>query len=173
MDFKKLADVELLEKAPEGATAFAEVNGEVKRVAGGIGGGGGGGRGYVLDITDKLISLLSGDDSVSEENGIMSWTISADEARHICNEAASKGGISVYGDLTAVGEALDGGAMSGVYWGTGPQFGVALMNDGAEGKCVSGLMIGQEQFPIVAIQLTGELAIVLTMVPPIFKGDSL
>lgn len=50
LEFKRLADVELLEKAPEGATTFAEVNGEVKRVAGGIGGG----SGYVWDLTPYL-----------------------------------------------------------------------------------------------------------------------
>lgn len=40
-DFQKLADVELLEEVPEGATAFVEVDGNVKRVPGsGLGGGG-------------------------------------------------------------------------------------------------------------------------------------
>lgn len=40
-DFQKLADVELLEEVPEGASAFVEVDGAVKRVPGsGLGGGG-------------------------------------------------------------------------------------------------------------------------------------
>lgn len=40
-DFKKLADVELLSEVPEGASAFVEVDGDVKRVPGsGLGGGG-------------------------------------------------------------------------------------------------------------------------------------
>lgn len=40
--FKKLSDVEALTEIPEGANAFIEVNGEVKRVPGdGLGGGGG------------------------------------------------------------------------------------------------------------------------------------
>ena len=40
-DFKKLADVELLSEVPEGASAFVEVDGAVKRVPGsGLGGGG-------------------------------------------------------------------------------------------------------------------------------------
>lgn len=40
-DFKKLADVELLSEVPEGARAFVEVDGAVKRVPGsGLGGGG-------------------------------------------------------------------------------------------------------------------------------------
>ena len=41
-DFQKLADVELLEEVPDGATAFVAVDGAVKRVPGsGLGGGGG------------------------------------------------------------------------------------------------------------------------------------
>lgn len=177
LEFKRLADVELLEEAPKGATVFAEVNGEVKRVAGGIGGGGG--RGYVLDITDKLISLMSSVDGegsgVSVEDGMLSWQISADEARHIFNEAASKGNISAYCDLTALGEVMGGeGFLSGVYWGTGSQFGVMLTNGGTEGMCVSGYMIAQEQFPVVAIQLSGETGTVMAILPPsLFKGDSL
>jgi hypothetical protein len=40
-DFQKLADVELLEEVPDGASAFVAVNGIVKRVPGsGLGGGG-------------------------------------------------------------------------------------------------------------------------------------
>lgn len=176
LEFKRLADVELLEKAPAGATAFAEVNGEVKRVAGGIGGGGG--RGYVLDITDKLISLMSSVDGegsgVSVEDGMLSWQISADEARHIFNEAASKGNISAYCDLTALGEVMGGeGFLSGVYWGTGPQFGIALSNNGTEGVCTSGFMIEQQQLIVVAVQLSEEAGTVMTILPPLFKGDSL
>ena len=41
-DFQKLADVELLEEVPDGASAFIAVDGTVKRVPGsGLGGGGG------------------------------------------------------------------------------------------------------------------------------------
>lgn len=41
-DFQKLADVELLEEVPDGASAFVAVGGTVKRVPGsGLGGGGG------------------------------------------------------------------------------------------------------------------------------------
>lgn len=41
-DFHKLADVELLEEVPDGASAFVAVDGTVKRVPGsGLGGGGG------------------------------------------------------------------------------------------------------------------------------------
>lgn len=40
-DFQKLADVELLEEVPDGASAFVAVDGVVKRVPGsGLGGGG-------------------------------------------------------------------------------------------------------------------------------------
>lgn len=40
-DFKKLSEVELLSEVPDGASAFVEVNGDVKRVPGsGLGGGG-------------------------------------------------------------------------------------------------------------------------------------
>lgn len=170
MDFKKLADVELLEEAPEGATAFAEVNGEVKRVAGGIGGGGG--RGYVVDITDKLIGVASGNGEGAEisEEGVISWQISVDEARKIFDEAASKGNISAYCDLTAVGEAMSvsGLSLSGVYWGTGPQFGVMLSNNGADGTCASGFMMGQEQIPVVAVTFSGEVGVVMAVLPPIF-----
>lgn len=42
-EFTKLADVPALEDVPEGANAFIEVDGEVRRVPGdGLGGGGGG-----------------------------------------------------------------------------------------------------------------------------------
>ena len=42
MEFKRLADVEALTEIPEGANAFVEVNGEIKRVPGeGLGGAGG------------------------------------------------------------------------------------------------------------------------------------
>lgn len=45
-EFTKLADVPALEEVPEGANAFIEVEGEIKRVPGdGLGGGGGGGVG--------------------------------------------------------------------------------------------------------------------------------
>lgn len=41
-DFQKLADVEMLEEVPDGASAFVAVDGTVKRVPGsGLGGGGG------------------------------------------------------------------------------------------------------------------------------------
>ena len=41
-DFQKLADVELLEEVPDGASVFVAVNGDVKRAPGsGLGGGGG------------------------------------------------------------------------------------------------------------------------------------
>lgn len=41
-DFQRLADVELLEEVPDGASAFVAVDGVVKRVPGsGLGGGGG------------------------------------------------------------------------------------------------------------------------------------
>ena len=40
-EFKKIAEVEALDKVPDGANALIEVNGEVKRVPGsGLGGGG-------------------------------------------------------------------------------------------------------------------------------------
>ena len=40
-DFQKLADVELLEEVPDGASVFVAVNGDVKRAPGsGLGGGG-------------------------------------------------------------------------------------------------------------------------------------
>ena len=47
-DFQKLADVELLEEVPDGASAFVAVDGTVKRVPGsGLGGGGEIGRAHV------------------------------------------------------------------------------------------------------------------------------
>lgn len=48
LKFKKLADVELVEEAPDTAHALAEIDGEIKRVAGGVGGGAGG---YLVDAT--------------------------------------------------------------------------------------------------------------------------
>lgn len=51
LKFKKLADVELVDEAPDTAHALAEIDGEIKRVAGGVGGGAGG---YLVDATGEL-----------------------------------------------------------------------------------------------------------------------
>lgn len=58
LKFKKLADVELVDEAPDTAHALAEVDGEIKRVAGGVGGGGTGG--YLVDATADG-ALIGGD----------------------------------------------------------------------------------------------------------------
>lgn len=52
LKFQKLSEVELLEKAPGTAHALAEVDGRIKRVAGGVGGGGG--NIYVWDVTEYI-----------------------------------------------------------------------------------------------------------------------
>ena len=55
-DFKKLADVELLSEVPEGASAFVEVDGAVKRVPGsGLGGGGVATAILRYEVSDKRI----------------------------------------------------------------------------------------------------------------------
>jgi hypothetical protein len=61
LEFRKLADVNLLESAPENATTFAEVNGEVVRVKGGVGGSS-----YAYDFTDRVIELMANEDSGAE-----------------------------------------------------------------------------------------------------------
>lgn len=104
MDFKKLAEVELLEEAPEGATAFAEVNGEVKRVSGGIGGGGG--SGYVWDISDRVLAITSGDSSVGTvnfETRLVTLYLTEEEASNIIKESLNAGGITAYIDGRSLG----------------------------------------------------------------------
>lgn len=59
--FKRLADVELIDEAPDTAHALAEIDGEIKRVAGGIGGGGAGG--YLVDATAEGAFVLATDSS--------------------------------------------------------------------------------------------------------------
>lgn len=52
-NFRKLSEVEQLETVPENANAIVEVDGEIKRVAGGgLGGSGGGGVLTVTIVTD-------------------------------------------------------------------------------------------------------------------------
>ena len=104
MDFKRLAEVELLDSAPEGATTFVEVNGEVKRVAGGIGGGGY--TGYVWDVTDKLTALFLGDDSVgvlNEEEGVAELRLTEDEGLQIIRNSAQAGGLTAYAEGDGIG----------------------------------------------------------------------
>lgn len=60
-DFQKLADVELLEEVPDGASVFVAVNGDVKRVPGsGLGGGG---------IATAILRFAS--ESDASENAVM------------------------------------------------------------------------------------------------------
>lgn len=58
LKFKKLSDVELIEEAPDSAHALAEIDGEIKRVAGGLGGGAGG---YLVDATGDGEFMFEGD----------------------------------------------------------------------------------------------------------------
>jgi hypothetical protein len=62
MEFKRLADVEALTEIPEGANAFVEVDGEIKRVPGeGLGGAGGFKTAVIKsDIYDMGLSDMSG-----------------------------------------------------------------------------------------------------------------
>ena len=62
MEFKKLADVEALTEIPEGANAFVEVDGEIKRVPGeGLGGAGGVKTAVIKsDMYDEFLAYLSG-----------------------------------------------------------------------------------------------------------------
>lgn len=83
MEFKKLADVNLLESAPENATAFAEVNGEVVRVKGGVGGSS-----YTYDFTDKLIELFTSEEPAYEmDEGMLMWIPTWEEAKDIVKKA--------------------------------------------------------------------------------------
>lgn len=66
-DFQKLADVELLEEVPDGASAFVAVDGVVKRVPGsGLGGGGG--------VSTAILRF--GSESNSSTNAVTRVTIS-------------------------------------------------------------------------------------------------
>ena len=62
MEFKRLADVEALTEIPEGANAFVEVDGEIKRVPGeGLGGAGGFKTAVIKsDIYDEALASMSG-----------------------------------------------------------------------------------------------------------------
>ena len=62
MEFKRLADVEALTEIPEGANAFVEVNGEIKRVPGeGLGGAGGFKTAVIKSsIYDKALAYVNG-----------------------------------------------------------------------------------------------------------------
>lgn len=76
-DFQKLADVELLEEVPDGASAFVAVDGTVKRVPGsGLGGGGG--------IATAILRL--GSESNASTNAVtMEATIPVDKLRITCD----------------------------------------------------------------------------------------
>lgn len=64
-DFQKLADVELLEEVPDGASAFVAVNGDVKRVPGsGLGGGG---------VATAILRYAS--ESDASENAVMTAAV--------------------------------------------------------------------------------------------------
>lgn len=62
MEFKRLADVEALTEIPEGANAFVEVDGEIKRVPGeGLGGAGGFKTAVIKsDVYDEALAYFSG-----------------------------------------------------------------------------------------------------------------
>lgn len=62
MEFKRLADVEALTEIPEGANAFVEVDGEIKRVPGEGLGGAGGFKTAVIKSSDydETLAYLSG-----------------------------------------------------------------------------------------------------------------
>lgn len=65
-NFRKLSEVEQLETVPENANAIVEVDGEIKRVAGGgLGGSGGGGVLTVTIVTDGTSCQC--DDATYEE----------------------------------------------------------------------------------------------------------
>lgn len=151
LNFKKLVDVELLEKAPEGATAFAEVNGEVKRVAGGIGGGSGGGKGYIWDVTDKVKAINSGDSSVGSINANTALlALTKEEALSVITQSIEANGLTAYVDLSTIG--LTGT----VILASGTDFIGSL----AEGQllAISALAFGSELVPKVAVMLQGEAA---------------
>ena len=106
MEFKKLADVNLLESAPANATAFAEVNGEVVRVKGGVGGSS-----YTYDFTDKIIELMTSEEPRYEiQEGLMVWSPTWEEAQEIIEKAMKVDSFKLKADMAkiykAVGEDL-------------------------------------------------------------------
>lgn len=69
-DFQKLADVELLEEVPDGASAFVAVDGVVKRVPGsGLGGGG---------VATAILRLTSESNASTKEVTIKKLPITCD-----------------------------------------------------------------------------------------------
>lgn len=149
LKFKRLADVELLEEAPEGATAFAEVNGEVKRVAGGIGGGNSGGKGYIWDVTDKMKAINSGDSSVGSINANTALLVlTKEEALSVITKSIEANGLTAYADLSAVG--LTGTVISA----SGPDF-IGSLAEG-QSMAISAFSSGDALVPKAAVMLQGE-----------------
>lgn len=97
MEFKKLADVNLLDSAPANATAFAEVNGEVVRVKGGVGGDG---NSYIYDFTDRILELFSSEEPAFEvSDGYMIWQPTWEEASEIIEKAIKVDNFKVKADI--------------------------------------------------------------------------
>ena len=73
-EFKKIAEVEALDKVPDGANALIEVNGEVKRVPGsGLGGSGG--------IATAIIKSSDYDNAVA---GVSTYAMSGHVVTYSC-----------------------------------------------------------------------------------------
>lgn len=86
-EFKRLADAELLESVPDGATAFIETEGVVKRVPGdGLGGGGIPTAIFRMDYTADSASTLAAGDGARQAATIYTATcdnMTFDEAKAI------------------------------------------------------------------------------------------
>ena len=101
MEFKKLADVNLLESAPENATAFAEVNGEVVRVKGGVGGSS-----YAYDFTDKVIELMTSEEPRYEiQENLMAWSPTWEEVQEIIEKAMEVDNFKLKADVAKIFKA--------------------------------------------------------------------
>ena len=94
MEFRKLAEVELLDKAPGNATALAEVNGEVVRVKSGIGGGS-----SAIDLTDTILEAIENNEYEILDEGLMSIIVSPEKMVEIFNLASSTNNFCVTADI--------------------------------------------------------------------------
>lgn len=155
MDFKKLAEVELLDSAPKGATTFAEVNGEVKRVAGGIGGG----SGYVWDLTpyvearnfeiSETLLTIEAIIPVEEATALIDAFVKAGQIRMLARVSGADGVSVTWSQIGSVAEFQSDNIRGAVVYGS-----VALLSiEGFYGIVVveGNAAVVEAKFPIAAL----------------------
>lgn len=99
-EFNRLADVEALSEVPEGASVFAEVNGEVKRVPGeGLGGAGGIKTAIIKDeMYDNFVSGIAPAVAAAPEYFFSSTNMTFDEAMQTLASGEPLTAVCMYAD---------------------------------------------------------------------------